>query len=68
MGYAFFAVVLSNGFKDYTGAYQFAALALRLNQDKLVNPGVQAKIYNLYAYFDMLREHVSVSADYYGKT
>lgn len=65
MGYALFAVVLSNDFRDYEGAYQFAVLALQLNEVKLPNPSIRANIYYIYAYFSMLREHINISVDYW---
>ncbi|MEK8019511.1 MAG: serine/threonine-protein kinase PknK, partial [Candidatus Parabeggiatoa sp.] len=68
VGYSFFTIICSGGFKDYTSAYQFAALALRLNQDKLINSSVKTKIYNMYALFNVLREHINVSIDYFRET
>ncbi|EDN72396.1 hypothetical protein BGS_0546 [Beggiatoa sp. SS] len=68
VGYTFFAVILSGGFKDYTRAYKFSALASQLNQDKLINYAVRAKISNTYAFFKLLREHLNVSAEYFRET
>jgi len=69
VGYTFFAIILSGGFKDYSSAYQFSALALRLNQDKLINVRVKSKIYNMYSFFHLLREPMSVvCADYLRET
>ncbi|RKZ45454.1 MAG: serine/threonine-protein kinase PknK [Candidatus Parabeggiatoa sp. nov. 3] len=68
VGYSFFTIICSGGFKDYTSAYQFAALALRLNQDKLINSSVKTKIHNMYALFNVLREHINVSIEYFRET
>lgn len=68
VGYSFFAVILSGGFKDYTGTYKFAALALQLNQDKLINYSVKSKVYNVYGFFNMLREHIKASAECFRET
>jgi predicted ATPase/serine phosphatase RsbU (regulator of sigma subunit) len=68
VGYTFFATILSGGFKDYSRAYQFSALALRLNQEKLINQTVSSKIYNMYAFLSPLQEHFNTSAKYFRET
>ncbi len=67
VGYAIFAII-RGGFKDYTNAYQFAALALQLNQEKLPNYTARPTIYNAYSFFNMLRENINVSAEYFRET
>jgi predicted ATPase/serine phosphatase RsbU (regulator of sigma subunit)/tRNA A-37 threonylcarbamoyl transferase component Bud32 len=67
-GYAIFATILSGGFKDYGNAYQFAALALELNQEKLPNYAAKPTISNAYSFFNMLRKHINVSAEYFRET
>jgi len=70
VGYGFFAIVLSGGFKDYARAYEFAALALRLTrgqQDNLA-PKTRVYVYNLYGFFNILREHINTCAEYFRET
>jgi predicted ATPase/serine phosphatase RsbU (regulator of sigma subunit) len=67
-GYSFFTIILSGGFKDYTSAYQFAALALQLNREKLINYSVKTKIYNVYGFFKPLREHINASTEGFRET
>jgi predicted ATPase/signal transduction histidine kinase len=66
-GYAAFAIVMSAG-KDYTRAYQFAALALQLNQEKLINQTEKSKIYNAYSFLSILRKHTNVTAEHFRET
>jgi len=68
VGYTFFAVILSSGFKDYTRAYQFSALASQLNQEKLINYGIRAKISNTYAFLKLLREDINASTESFRET
>jgi predicted ATPase/signal transduction histidine kinase/DNA-binding NarL/FixJ family response regulator len=67
-GYSCFAMILSGGFKDYNGTYQFSALGLRLIQEKLIHSGMKTKIYNVCGFFNVLKEHINVSAEYFKKT
>ncbi|HDN26847.1 MAG TPA: GAF domain-containing protein, partial [Thioploca sp.] len=66
-GYLCFAIVQSNDYRDYDSAYQFASLALQLNEEKLPNPSIQSKIYHLYACMSALREPLSTGIDYLNK-
>jgi predicted ATPase len=66
--YSFFAIIRSGGFKDYDGAYQFAALALRLNQNKLFDYSAKPTIYNNYGFFNLLKEHINSSVEYFRET
>ena len=68
VGYSFFTIILSGGFKDYTSAYQFAALALKLNKEKLINLSIKSKIYNMYSFFNSLREHINASTEGFRET
>ena len=68
VGYAFFAAILSGGFKDYSGTYQFTALALRLNQKKLINSRAKTKIYNVYGFFNVLKEPINICAQNFRET
>ena len=62
-GYVCFAIILSGDFRDYESAFQFAGLALQLNEEKLPNPRFKSKIQYLYAYFSLLKAPISTSTE-----
>lgn len=63
VGYVYFAITLGLDFKDYTSAYEFSALALRLNFEKLINLSVKSRVYTISNLFLVLRKPIQMCTE-----
>lgn len=59
VAFSFFAIVQAS-LKNYSEAYRYARLALRLAEGKVFGRGLSSKVYMFYAYYLILKEHLSV--------
>ncbi len=62
-GFSFWGVVMAGGFKKYAEAYKFAELAFKIEQNKLPNKGIKAKLAALGGYSTAYAHHIRRSAE-----
>ena len=62
-GFSFWGVVMAGGFKKYAEAYKYAELAMKIEQSKLPNKRIKAKLYTLGGYSTAYAHHIRRSAE-----
>jgi predicted ATPase/serine phosphatase RsbU (regulator of sigma subunit) len=62
-GFSFWGVVMAGGFKKYAEAYKFAELAFKIEQNKLPNKGIKAKLAALGGYSTAFEHHLRRCAE-----
>lgn len=64
MAFSFMAIVWNSALKNYKSAFEFVEFGLKLNEERIKNPSLKAKIFHLYAYYSLLRFHLSEGIKY----